>query len=336
MRHADDDLLHAERAAALDDLLERRDHRFAAVEAEALGAGEFQVAELLEAFGLDQLVEDRALALAGEGDLLVRPLDALLHPGLLRRIGDVHELDAERLAVGAPQDREDLAQRREFEPEHLVEEDRAVHVGFGEAVGARIEVLLVLARLEPERIEIGVEVAARAVGADQHQRVDRIARRLLHVGRARARRRSPAPCALILSPTAFSTSPQSPVERRDQLALRALRPVRPLPGRAAGGLGDLGAVVLQALEERLPLGVDRVGIGQVAGVEVLDIGGIAAIEERGEGEGGVGILAGHSGHPRWQDRPCRKHAGTAPEAVIQGRIAPKNRPEPADHLSYPI
>jgi hypothetical protein len=33
--------------------------------------------------GLDQLVEDRALALAGEGDLLVRALDALLDPGLL-------------------------------------------------------------------------------------------------------------------------------------------------------------------------------------------------------------------------------------------------------------
>ena len=66
MRHADDDLAHAERAAALDDLLQRRDHRFAAVEAEALGAGEFQVAEFFEAFGLDQLVEDGALALAGE------------------------------------------------------------------------------------------------------------------------------------------------------------------------------------------------------------------------------------------------------------------------------
>ena len=193
MRHADDDLLHAERAAALDDLLERRDHRFAAVEAEALGAGEFQVAEILEALGLDQLVEDRAPALAGEADLLVRPFDALLDPGFLRRIGDVHELDAERLAVGAPQDREDLAQRREFEPEHLVEEDRAIHVGFGEAVGARVELFLVVARLEPERIEIGVEMAARAVGADQHQRVDRIARRLLHVFGARARRRSPAP-----------------------------------------------------------------------------------------------------------------------------------------------
>ena len=64
MRHAEHDLFDAERAAALDDLLERRDHRFAAVEAEPLGAGELEIAELLEAFGLDQLVEDRALALA--------------------------------------------------------------------------------------------------------------------------------------------------------------------------------------------------------------------------------------------------------------------------------
>src|SRR5262249_10559566 len=86
MRHADRDVLDAERAAALDDLLERRDHRLAAVEAEALGAGELDVAEFLEAFRLDQLVEDRALALAGEADLLVRALDALLDPCLLRRI----------------------------------------------------------------------------------------------------------------------------------------------------------------------------------------------------------------------------------------------------------
>ena len=54
-----------------------------AVEAEALGAGEFDVEEFLEAFGFDQLVEDRALAFAGEGDLLVLAFDALLDPGLL-------------------------------------------------------------------------------------------------------------------------------------------------------------------------------------------------------------------------------------------------------------
>ncbi len=64
MRHAEHDLLHAELAAALDDLLERRDQRLGAVEAEALGAGVLDVEELLEALGLDELVEDRLLALA--------------------------------------------------------------------------------------------------------------------------------------------------------------------------------------------------------------------------------------------------------------------------------
>ena len=55
MGHAEHDFLHAERAAALDDLLQRRDQRFAAVEAEALGALVLDVEELLEALGLDQL-----------------------------------------------------------------------------------------------------------------------------------------------------------------------------------------------------------------------------------------------------------------------------------------
>ena len=65
VRHADDDLLDAERAAALDDLLHRRDQRLAAVEAEALGAGVLDLQELLEALGLDELVEDRPAALRG-------------------------------------------------------------------------------------------------------------------------------------------------------------------------------------------------------------------------------------------------------------------------------
>ena len=182
MRHAERDLAHAEIAAALDDLLERRDKRFRAVEAEALGAGIFDVEEFLEAVGLDQLVQDRALAFAREGDFLVLAFDAFLDPRLLRRIGDVHELDAERLAIRAAQDGDDLAHGREFEAEHLVEENLAVEIGVGESIGARIELFLVLFRLEPERIELGVEMTADAVGANEHQRVNGIARRLLHVG----------------------------------------------------------------------------------------------------------------------------------------------------------
>src|SRR3546814_9654866 len=61
-RHADDHLLEAEVAAALEDLLQRRNHRLAAVEAEALGAGVFLVEELLEDLGCGQALQDGALA----------------------------------------------------------------------------------------------------------------------------------------------------------------------------------------------------------------------------------------------------------------------------------
>ena len=242
MRHAEHDLLHAEIAAALDDLLERRDQRLAAVQPEALGAGVFDVEEFLEAFGFHQLVEDGALAFAREGDLLVAALDALLDPRLLRGVGDVHELDAERLAIGAAQDGDDLAHRREVEAEHLVEEDAAVEVGFGEAVGARIELLLVLLRLEFERIELGVEVAAHAVGADQHQRVDRIARRLHDVGGGEFDALGLARVAEIFSPIFFSVSAhwpssaatRSPPSRSGQFGF--------LPGRRRRALlSDVGA-----------------------------------------------------------------------------------------------
>src|SRR5581483_2101037 len=126
MRHADADFFHAEIAAALDDLLERRDQGLRAIETEAFGARILDVEKFLETLGFHQLVEDRALAFAGEGDLLVAPLDALLNPALLLGIRDVHELDAECLAVCAPQDGDDLAHRSKFETQHLVEEYPAI------------------------------------------------------------------------------------------------------------------------------------------------------------------------------------------------------------------
>ena len=55
----------------------------AAVEPEALGSRVFDVEELLEAFRLDELVEDAFLADGGEFDGLVGTLDAFLDPRLL-------------------------------------------------------------------------------------------------------------------------------------------------------------------------------------------------------------------------------------------------------------
>ena len=264
----------------------------AAVEAEALGAGVFDVEEFLEAFGLDQLVEDGALALDGEADLLVAAFDALLDPAFLRGVGDVHELDAERLAIGAAQDGDDLAHRREFEAEHLVEENLAVEVGFREAVGARIELLLVRLLLNAERIELGVEMAAHAVGADQHQRVDRIARRLLHVGGGDFDALGLRLGGDFFAETLLGLRPL-PVERRHQVAVRPQRPIRFLPGGAARAFFDVGRRILQAGEELAPFGVDRSRVVLVFGVEVFDVGGVAAVEERSAGEGCIGVLAGH-------------------------------------------
>ena len=294
MRHAENDFLHAEIAAALDDLLQRRDQRFSAVEAEALGAGELEVAELLKAFGFDQLVEDRATALAGETDFLVRTLDALLDPGLLRGVGDVHELDAERLAVGALADRDDFAQRAVFEAEHVVEEYLAVEIGFGEAIGARIEFFAIALRLDAERIELGVEMTAHAVGADQHQGADRIARRLVDVGGRQLGALGLRLGGELGADRLFDGDPVA-VQRRGQFVARRERPVVAAPGRALGVLLDVGRGVFQALEEFLPFGVDRRGVLLVAGVEIVDVGGVGALQKGGEGKCCIRVLARHDG-----------------------------------------
>src|SRR5580698_7509373 len=172
MGHAKSNLLQAELAAALDDLLERRNHRLRAIEAKALGANKFDVEEILEALGLDQLSKDGALALARELDFLIWPLDPLLNPGLFRGIGNMDEFEANGPAIGPPQNPEHFAHGCKFEPEHVIDEDLAVVVGLLEPVGRGMEFLVVPLRLEPERIETGVEMAAHAVSTDHHQRTD--------------------------------------------------------------------------------------------------------------------------------------------------------------------
>ena len=141
--------------------------------------------EALEAFRLDQFVEDRLLAFRREGNLLVRPLDTALQPGLLCRVGNVHELDAERRAVGALEDRENFVERAHLEAEHVVDEDRPVHVLRAETVafGLQFGIALLFAKLQG--IEVGDQMAPDPVGPDQHQcthGVERCAAQLLLAG----------------------------------------------------------------------------------------------------------------------------------------------------------
>ena len=157
-------------SGCLDHRVQRGNGDFAAFQAEALGGDVALLAERLEAFGLGQVPQDGALFVGVEEGQPGRALDPALDPGFLVGILDVHELDADRAAIGLAQDLHDLPQGRGFAAEHVVDEDRPVHVGFGEAVGFRVELGVRGGDLQAERVEPGFEVAAHAVGADQHQR----------------------------------------------------------------------------------------------------------------------------------------------------------------------
>ena len=135
-------------------------------------------------------------------------------------------------------------------------------------------------------------MAAHAIGADQHQCVNRIARRLLHVGRRQIDALGLRVRRNLLADLLFGSGPVA-VERGDKIAARTHRPVRLFPGCALRRLGDVGAFVLQRFKEGAPLGFDRRRIGFELGVEVFDVGGVAAVKKRSAGEGGVGVLTGH-------------------------------------------
>ena len=282
--HADDDLFDAELAAALDDLLQRRYHGFRAVDAEALGASVLHLAELLERLRLDQLVEDRAPPLGREADVLLLALDAVLDPAFCAGLGDVHELHTDVPAIGAAQDAQDLAHGRRLETEHAVDEDRPVEVGIREAVGLGLELAVHLAVGEAERIEIGGEMAHDAVGADQHQRADRILRGAQRGGRRHLESEHVRALLQVVAERALRRAVVAG-ERRDELAVLSSCSIgRPQARAAARRSRDDLAILVQALEEVAPLVADGAGVALVLRLHLLDVGGIGAAQERGAQE----------------------------------------------------
>mgnify|MGYP000911890395 CR=1 FL=1 len=126
VRHADHDFLHAAGARVLDDAFQRRRHRLAAVETEALRAHVLAAKEALELLGFDDLVEDRLLACIREVDLGVAAFDPLLDEAALLQIVDVHVFDADMLAVIVLQHRDERRDRRFLETHHAAEIHAAV------------------------------------------------------------------------------------------------------------------------------------------------------------------------------------------------------------------
>ncbi len=174
VRHAEHDLADAKLAAAFEDLFKGRHQGFATVDAETLGADIFGVQIVFETFGFDQTFKDGFLAACGKLCLVADAFDALLNPGFLFGFLDMHEFDADRAAIGFAGQRYDLTNGRGFKAKNIGDVDRTIHVGFGEAIGFRIEFRVWIARGKAQRIKIRFEMAAHAIGADQHQGANRI------------------------------------------------------------------------------------------------------------------------------------------------------------------
>ena len=112
--------------------------RFAAVEAEPFGARKPFIAETLEILGFGQPLQNRAFPAGGEIRVVAGLFDALLNPGFLLRILDMHEFDADIAAIGRPQQLEDLPERRALVTQHVMNIDLAIPIGIGKPISLRI------------------------------------------------------------------------------------------------------------------------------------------------------------------------------------------------------
>ena len=103
MGHAQHHFFDTKIATALNHLFQRRYQRLTAIQAEAFGAGIFDIDKLFEAFRLDQFLENRLLTHVGKGNFLIGPFNALLQPGFFFRVGNMHELQRYCAAICAVQ-----------------------------------------------------------------------------------------------------------------------------------------------------------------------------------------------------------------------------------------
>ena len=142
-----------------------------------------------------------------------------------------------------------------------------------------MQLLVILGGREAERIEIGVQMSAHAIGADHHQRAHAVAGRAHQVvigdgdaGGLTLGLQLVADGLLDLAPVA--------VEGGDEIVARRGRPVGLFPRRAARVALDRRRIVLEGGEEVTPFGVDARGILLEPIVEILDIARVRSIEER--------------------------------------------------------
>ena len=126
----------------------------------------FTLDELLQNYRVGEERQNASLFRDGNLETILGPLHPLLEPVLRLDVVDVHELDADRAAVGVPQALEDFSER-----EGLGSVDRAarkapIHVVVRQVVIFRIE-FGDRWHGHPERVDLRAHVTADAVRANE-------------------------------------------------------------------------------------------------------------------------------------------------------------------------
>ena len=94
----------------------------------------------------------------------------------------MHVLQCEGAAIGAAHDGENVVQGGDFEPKHVVDENRAIHVSVGEPVGGGVKLWMWFGFAHSQRVEVGNQVSPDPVGADDHERAQAVEHGLADLG----------------------------------------------------------------------------------------------------------------------------------------------------------
>ena len=162
-----------------------------------------------------------------------------------------------------------MLQRGLLEAQYAAEMNFLTEIGINETMRTVIEFRVIAILVHGQGIEFGDLVTARAVSADQLQRVDRIFG-LLEKRRALAARRRRALVGFAVG-FGFGVG----IGDADNGCGRGR------PTRTFQILQQFGFVVGQVAEERCPACVDRFWVFQIAGVDFRDKSGVSAGQERG-------------------------------------------------------
>jgi hypothetical protein len=191
-------------------------------------------------------------------------------------------------------------------------------IGLGETIGLRSQLLVYLARRQPQGIEIGGEMTHHAIGTDQHQRPNAILRCAYRGDRVKAD--ADRTGALIETVANVPLQP-TPVagERGGQFALVLKLIERFRPGGAVVAVAGV-VLLLEAGKEVAPLVADGARVALVLCLQLFDIGGVGTLQKGGLRKSFVFRLAGH-----WPQIVSIRGNGWSRKRLAGGTLTPPKR-----------